>query len=1059
MRFARFDLTCFGHFRDQRLEFPLAGQDFHLIVGRNEAGKSTLRAALGDFLFGIGHQTPWAFRYDGAELALAARLHIADGSLDLVRRKRRKAALQHADGREAAEGVLAAALGGATREFFERMSSLDHAGLRAGGQRILESSDDTGRQLFEAAAGVGSFGPLREALRAESEEIWTPRRSRDRSWYQAHDAYEEARRALQAATVTVTRWRAANDACDAAQAELAAANESLGGLRRTLSRLQRIRRTAPQLVQLEALRGELAALGVLPSLPADATPKLAEARHRIAGAIEAQRMQEVLAARARDRLALLAPDAAVLASAADIRKLAATAARVADFPRDLASRRAELAGELESLGNLVADLGWPSADPAVVRQRIPPAPRRAELQALITEQAQRVTALAQWRDEQLRAERQLERVHAALDEVDAELGIAAGFPAGISPPPPPPIEPADLVLVESAMREAADALRDAQAECRRLEQAHGEAARIARASAGDGSLVRREDLLAARLERDALWQRIAAGAVPLADSAAEFGHRIDGADALADRRIERAQDAAGLEAAQRALAQVEDELLRAQATEARARGGVATLQERWLARLGPRAPGLTVAQYQAWSARREEKARRCVEMREMLGQRRDDVAAAEAALRRWQDEWQQSVGRVQLGADTVTGAQSVLARLGDLGTLLDRIHQLEQRRIMPMAEQLAAFATEAAALLARARPGSAGQMESATVIASSLEASLHEADQQQRQRLEAGRELDEALGAIALAKIEQAAIGEALASLFAAAGVETLPMLEERVSVWQRGEELRQQIRAVEDQLRAAGDGLGLDALAAEAAGQEIDAVRGELEALESRMGEETTRVQQLAVQAQQAADALAAIGGEGAAAAEFDRQGAVARLSAATERYLQVRIAGKMLDWSLGKFRDERQGPLLERAAARFARLTLGAFDGLVVDEEGGKPQLRGRRPDRSYVDSREMSEGTCDQLYLALRLAAIDLHLEGRPALPFIADDLFITFDRERTAAGLRELQALSTKTQVLFLTHHDFIIDEARAVFGESLNLLRLPERAAVPHRSAGAPNHAE
>ena len=82
-------------------------------------------------------------------------------------------------------------------------------------------------QLFEAAAGIGSFGPLREALRTESEEIWTPRRSRDRTWYQAHDAYEEARRAVQAATVTVTRWRAANDACDTAQAELAAANGAL----------------------------------------------------------------------------------------------------------------------------------------------------------------------------------------------------------------------------------------------------------------------------------------------------------------------------------------------------------------------------------------------------------------------------------------------------------------------------------------------------------------------------------------------------------------------------------------------------------------------------------------------------------------------------------------------------------------------------------------------------------------------------------------------------------------------------------------------------------------
>jgi uncharacterized protein YhaN len=1050
MRFSRLDLACFGHFRDQRLEFPRTGQDFHLIVGRNEAGKSTLRAALGDFLFGIGHQTPWAFRYDGAELALAARLDVSGGSLELVRRKRRKSALQDADGREVAEGVLAAALGGVSREFFERMCSLDHAGLRAGGQRILESSDDTGRQLFEAAAGIGSFGPLREALRAESEEIWTPRRSRDRTWYQAHDAYEEARRAVQAATVTVTRWRAANDACDAAQAELAAANESLGGLRRTLSRLQRIRRTAPQLVQLGVLRGELAALGALPSLPADAAQVLAEARRRIAGAIEAQRTQEVLAARAREKLAALAPDAAVLASAPAIRKLAATAARVADFPRDLLSRRAELAGEREALRNLLADLGWPDAEPAAVRQRIPPAPRRAELQSLITEQAKRVAGLAQWREEQLRAERQVERARAALAEVDAELGSAL---------PLQPIGPAELDSIEAGLREAGEPLRDARAECRRLGQAHGDAERLARASAGDGTLVRREDLLAARLDRDDLWQRIAAGAVPLSDSVTEFGRRVGRADELADRRIERAQDAAGLEAAQRALAQVGDDLRRAQAAEAQARDELAALQARWLARRGPGAPELTVAQYRAWSLRRESAARRLAEALAALEQRGDDVAAAEASLRHWQQDWQESAGRVQLGTATVAEAQAVLARLGDLGTLLDRIQQLEQRRIVPMAEQLLAFAAEAAALFAQVHPGQATDPQSATDIAHGLGAALDAAEQQQRQRLEAAGDVEEASAAIALAQVEQGVIGEALAPLLAAADVATLALLEDRVATWQHGQKLRQQIRAAEDQLRAAGDGLDLEALMVEATGQELDALRVELEALESRLGEETTRVQRLAVQAQQAADALAAIGGSGAAAAEFDRQGAIARLSTATERYLQVRIAGRMLDWSLGKFRDERQGPLLERAATRFAGLTLGAFDGLVVDEEGGRPQLRGRRPDRSYVDSREMSEGTCDQLYLALRLAALDMHLDGRPALPFIADDLFITFDRERTAAGLRELQALSAHTQVLFLTHHDFIIDEARAVFGESLNLLRLPERAAVPHRSAGALNHAE
>ena len=38
-------------------------------------------------------------------------------------------------------------------------------------------------------------------------------------------------------------------------------------------------------------------------------------------------------------------------------------------------------------------------------------------------------------------------------------------------------------------------------------------------------------------------------------------------------------------------------------------------------------------------------------------------------------------------------------------------------------------------------------------------------------------------------------------------------------------------------------------------------------------------------------------------------------------------------------------------------------------------------------------MSEGTRDQLYLALRLAALELHLGRATALPFVADDLTTT------------------------------------------------------------------
>lgn len=56
-------------------------------------------------------------------------------------------------------------------------------------------------------------------------------------------------------------------------------------------------------------------------------------------------------------------------------------------------------------------------------------------------------------------------------------------------------------------------------------------------------------------------------------------------------------------------------------------------------------------------------------------------------------------------------------------------------------------------------------------------------------------------------------------------------------------------------------------------------------------------------------------------------------------------------------------------------------------------------------------------------------------------LADDLFINFDDQRTAAGLQVLGELSRKMQVVFLTHHDHLVPLARDVLGSDLNVVLL------------------
>ena len=112
-----------------------------------------------------------------------------------------------------------------------------------------------------------------------------------------------------------------------------------------------------------------------------------------------------------------------------------------------------------------------------------------------------------------------------------------------------------------------------------------------------------------------------------------------------------------------------------------------------------------------------------------------------------------------------------------------------------------------------------------------------------------------------------------------------------------------------------------------------------------------------------------------------------------------------------------------------------------LLVDAEEATPRLIGIRQDGEQVDVAGMSEGSRDQLYLALRLAALELQVEQGLNIPLIADDLFINFDDRRTAAGLKVLGELSRKMQVVFLTHHDHLVPLAREVLGADMNVVLL------------------
>lgn len=198
--------------------------------------------------------------------------------------------------------------------------------------------------------------------------------------------------------------------------------------------------------------------------------------------------------------------------------------------------------------------------------------------------------------------------------------------------------------------------------------------------------------------------------------------------------------------------------------------------------------------------------------------------------------------------------------------------------------------------------------------------------------------------------------------------------------------------------------------------------------------------------------------GDNSAALANETAEEAITRVRALAENYIRARLGSAMLRRAVARYRKQNQRPVMTRAGELFSRLTTNAFSGLdTQDTDDGNGRLVGVRADGvTTVGVDGMSEGTCDQLFLALRLASLELYLDKNPPIPFIVDDILSNFDNQRAAATISVLGELSTKTQVIMFTHHQHLIDVAKSVltpdilFTQSIDgdLPAAPQKAATP-----------
>ncbi len=681
MRLLRLDLLRYGHLDGVALEFPPEAA-LHVVLGANEAGKSTALEAIGDALFGIPVRSARDFQAGGRPMRLGFVLQAGDGAVRaFLRRKGRGETLMDEAETPLPESALRPFLGDAGRDVFARSFGLDGPALRQGGEALLKSGGEAGESLL-AGLGLSHLRTTLDALDAEARSLHGDGRGR-RRLAAALDAHRQARRALDDAAVRRQDW----DAAEAEQRDTAAALAALQEEQRALSaegsRLQRIRRVVPLLRRLDDERARLLALADAPHLPPDTASRLSDAREAARDAARDAEREAAEILRLEHRAAGLAADPAVLAQQDAIDLLAERRAEILRMEaEDLPPVLNQAAGYRASIAAASEELD-PGAAPDALRARLPPAPRRRALQqardrriGLLAARHAAAEALTEGRKARDAAQRALDTLPAppsplplrqAIDAargegpVERELATArreadaacdaagaalAALPlwqgaasalAALPLPLPAAVDAAARALATARedLAKARDALVDLDAEA---------ASREAEASAlAAGETVPTPTAVAAaRASRDETWRAIRrALATAPADPAALDGFEAlrDAADRLADRRAEQAQRVAAFDAATARLALLQSRRSGLAAAVDAAEAALATAEARWRALWSPSGllPGDPAAMVEwcrlrdaalALDSRAREAGRRRDSLAERVRAARGDLAAA-----------------------------------------------------------------------------------------------------------------------------------------------------------------------------------------------------------------------------------------------------------------------------------------------------------------------------------------------------------------------------------------------------------------------------------------------
>ncbi len=1152
MRINRLDLLRYGKFTDRSIFLPQSNQDFHLIIGPNEAGKSTIRSAILDLFFGVENRSAYNFLHEYPDMKLGALIQQETNSLEFQRTKATKQSLFDIQGKSLSNEALHSFLGVTDRGYFDQMFGLNHDKLVTGGNEILNESSDIGQILFQAAAGIEGLGAARAALEIEADKLWSERKSKDRAYYAALDEFNEAKAELKRVTVKTKDWVEVQARVQQLEDALDQSRADYKNLAVQRNRLERVRRVAGLLEALQEKESALGRLGGTIILPVDTEKQFNKTVQTLANAQHEYGVYKGHAQNIQNRLTYIQPDNNLLKFVTEIQTLAEQQSLIRKYQTDIIKQQEAVKSHQKQVKKLLRQLDWSVEDEHILSKHLPTLSVRTKLASLlkrydtlhhnflsskqsVDDKAREIKLLhdqiaslpATTVSAELRAalstaqnlgdinsrtkqlEEQLIKANNVLKTEQAGLGrwnLDVDELSNLALPAVTTIASFHKRFTHSEsmvgqltmkLEENAEMILAKEFEITQYRKAH--------------QTVTSEEVRVSRETRDAVWVSIKTGKASLQEMAAIYEDKVNDADLNADNRYDKAQEASVLLSELHHLEKLQQQHKRYQERLEVSQAELLTVKQEWMATIKEmRFPSIPLLEINQWLHAREKvivASNNVEETRQLLTRWQREVEEAKEALlsyfkvdkvnadetmslstliimaadakervvhrqarwdeltkhretaiaammvlkgnattaqyemTQWRSAWQEALELAGIQRESeISVVEGMLSLFNEMDNTLNDIDELRERHIKPMQMDLDNFEKEATVLKANLAPELDGLSSSDIVkeLVDRLERA--KSDQKEKNRLKQEQIVSEQKQDEISIKVDKATYE--IQSLWKLAKVNSNEALQNVIKRSNECQNLNEAIVTLNKELEEKGDGLTHAQLMTEYEATNIAEIKTNQEILEQKQQDIQQQQNTLSADLATAKSAFSEIAGQDdAMRAESMRQDALAKMADVTARYIKVSTASKLLQWAINRYRETKQGPMLTRTSQLFEGLTLGSFQKLVVDFDEQPLTLKGQRDNGKTVNISGMSDGTRDQLYLALRLAALELHFEQSQSLPFILDDLFINFDDARVKAGLKALVNLSEKTQIIFLSHHDHIVSIVQAVFGREVNIVRL------------------